>query len=307
MGEPPRGLHRLVREPHRRHRVGRPDEPGQQERRLVRHHRLQHPERVVLRRLHPRRQQRTAQPRRGQRVLARPARRRLVQPDQPRPAAARASTLSLVNPSGLTRLQYAWGVGSGGGTYVRIGNAATGLYLDGMGRTANGANAGQSADSAGTNQQWVIENDGNYVRIRNRATGLYLDGMGRTTNGAAARPVRRHQQHQPAVVGADRRQQRPHQEPRHRPVRRRHGPHRQRRRRRPVQRHRQHQPAVEDRRCRADGLRRESSLPVDPAVRHAPSSSASTAGSERYMRKRRPNGVFRRRGGRTFADSRRCL
>jgi hypothetical protein len=95
-------------------------------------------------------------------------------------------TLSLVNQSGLTRLQYAWGVGTGGGTYVKIRDAATGLYLDGMGRTTNGSNVGQSASSTSTNQQWVIENSGNYVRIRNRATGLYLDGMGRTTNGSAA-------------------------------------------------------------------------------------------------------------------------
>jgi len=92
--------------------------------------------------------------------------------------------LALVNQSGLTRLQYAWGVGTGGGSYVKIRNAATGLYLDGMGRTTNGSNAGQYASSASTNQQWIIENDGNYVRIKDRATGLYLDGMGRTTNGA---------------------------------------------------------------------------------------------------------------------------
>jgi ricin-type beta-trefoil lectin protein/cellulase (glycosyl hydrolase family 5) len=95
--------------------------------------------------------------------------------------------LSLVNSSGLTRLQYAWGVGDGGGTYVRIRNAATGLYIDGMGRTDSGANAAQYADSSSSaTQQWVIENDGNYVRIKNRSTGLYLDGMGRTTDGSVA-------------------------------------------------------------------------------------------------------------------------
>ena len=92
--------------------------------------------------------------------------------------------LALVNQSGLTRLQYAWGVGSGGGSYVKIRNAATGLYLDGMGRTTNGSNAGQYAAGSSTNQQWIVENDGNYVRIKDRATGLYLDSMGRTTNGA---------------------------------------------------------------------------------------------------------------------------
>ena len=72
-------------------------------------------------------------------------------------------------------------------TFARIKNRATGLYLDGMGRTANGANAGQWASSSGShNQQWAVENSGSYARIKNRATGLYLDGMGRTTNGANA-------------------------------------------------------------------------------------------------------------------------
>lgn len=94
--------------------------------------------------------------------------------------------LSLVNSSGLTRLRYAWGVGDGGGTYVRIRNVATGLYIDGMGRTDSGSAAAQYADSGSVTQQWVIENDGNYVRIVNRATGLYLDGMGRTADGSAA-------------------------------------------------------------------------------------------------------------------------
>ncbi|MEV6825469.1 RICIN domain-containing protein [Amycolatopsis sp. NPDC051102] len=94
--------------------------------------------------------------------------------------------LSLVNQSGLTRLQYAWGIGNGGGTYVRIVNAATGLYVDGLGRTAGGSTAGQaSGDASRLDQQWTVENYGNRVRIKNRATGLYLDGAGRTANGAA--------------------------------------------------------------------------------------------------------------------------
>jgi hypothetical protein len=97
-----------------------------------------------------------------------------------------AIRLALVNASGLTRLQYAWGIGSGGGTYVRIRNAATGQFVDGQGRTTAGASAGESATSSSDNQQWIVENDGNYVRIKNRATSLYLDGMGRTTNGSAA-------------------------------------------------------------------------------------------------------------------------
>jgi len=97
-----------------------------------------------------------------------------------------AITLSLVNPSGLTRLQYAWGIGDGGGTYVRIRNLASGLSLDGMGSATDGADLDQSTTSSSSNQQWAIENSGNYVRIRNRATGLYLDGAGRTTDGSAA-------------------------------------------------------------------------------------------------------------------------
>jgi hypothetical protein len=95
-------------------------------------------------------------------------------------------TLSLVNASGLHRLQYAWGVGSGGGGNTRIRNAATGLYIDGMGRTADGSAAAQYSSSGSSNQQWSIEADGSYVRIRNAATGLYIDGMGRTANGSAA-------------------------------------------------------------------------------------------------------------------------
>lgn len=93
-------------------------------------------------------------------------------------------SLSLVNASGLLRLQYAWGIGTGGSTTVKIQNASTGLYIDGMGRTANGSNAGQWSNSSSYNQQWIVENVGNYVRFKNRITGLYLDGMGRTSNGA---------------------------------------------------------------------------------------------------------------------------
>jgi hypothetical protein len=69
-------------------------------------------------------------------------------------------------------------------TYYRIQNRATTLNIDGMGRTADGSNAGQYRDGAGYNQQWEIEADGGYIRMKNRATGLYLDGMGRTGNGS---------------------------------------------------------------------------------------------------------------------------
>jgi len=122
------------------------------------------------------------------------------------------STLSPVNPSGIQRLRYAWGtsdtnstsvrirnVGTGvtrteqwvvenTGSYVRFRNAATGMYLDGLGQTANGSAPGERAGSSATSQQWTVvtgTRNGNDVRIRNRATGLYLDGMGRTSTGAS--------------------------------------------------------------------------------------------------------------------------
>jgi hypothetical protein len=70
------------------------------------------------------------------------------------------------------------------GSYVRFRNAATGLFIDGMGSTSNGSNACQWGDSSSANQQWTIINSGGYMMIQNRATGLYLDGMGRTSNGS---------------------------------------------------------------------------------------------------------------------------
>ncbi|MEU4449419.1 RICIN domain-containing protein [Actinosynnema sp. NPDC050801] len=69
-------------------------------------------------------------------------------------------------------------------TYVKIANRATGLFVDGMGRTADGAAAAQHGGSTSHTQQWVIEDVDGHVRIRNRATGLHLDGMGRTTGGS---------------------------------------------------------------------------------------------------------------------------
>ena len=87
--------------------------------------------------------------------------------------------LSIANASGLFRLKYAWGDNG-----IKIRNVATGLYLDGMGRTADGSNAGQYGGSSGDNQQWAMEGAGSYVKIKNRATGLYLDGCGRTADGS---------------------------------------------------------------------------------------------------------------------------
>ena len=70
------------------------------------------------------------------------------------------------------------------GSYVRLRNVATSLFIDSMGSTANGSNACQWGNSGSTNQQWTIIDSGGYQIIQNRATGLYLDGMGRTANGS---------------------------------------------------------------------------------------------------------------------------
>lgn len=70
------------------------------------------------------------------------------------------------------------------GTYYKIRNRATNMNIDGYGRTADGSNCSQYANSSSYNQQWLIEAAGSYVKIKNRATGLYLDGMGRTSNGS---------------------------------------------------------------------------------------------------------------------------
>jgi endo-1,4-beta-xylanase len=78
------------------------------------------------------------------------------------------------------------GSNTGGGTtatYYRIQNRATGLFLDGMGRTVNGAALGQHANTTHNNAQWVREASGGFERFRNRTTNLYIDGMGLTSNG----------------------------------------------------------------------------------------------------------------------------
>lgn len=73
---------------------------------------------------------------------------------------------------------------TGGGTqYYRIQNRATGLYIDGMARTADGEDLGQYANTTSENAQWIREAANGFERFKNRATGLYIDGMGRTTNG----------------------------------------------------------------------------------------------------------------------------
>ncbi|TYP79273.1 cellulase family glycosylhydrolase [Paenibacillus methanolicus] len=66
----------------------------------------------------------------------------------------------------------------------KLKNAASSLYVDGMGRGTNGSNAGQWSASTSSNQIWVMEFYGSYYKIKNSATGLYLDGMGRTASGS---------------------------------------------------------------------------------------------------------------------------
>jgi hypothetical protein len=76
--------------------------------------------------------------------------------------------------------------GNSGTASIRFKNVSTGLYIDGMGRTANGSAAGQWSPGTSNNQRWVEVTDGNYVWFKNVTTGLYLDSMGRTTFGSIA-------------------------------------------------------------------------------------------------------------------------
>ncbi len=90
--------------------------------------------------------------------------------------------MAINNTSGLKRIQYAWG--NSITVTAKIKNVATGLFIDGMGRTSNGSNAGQYAGGTSTNQSWVINPSGGNYTILDVATGLYLDGMGRTSSGS---------------------------------------------------------------------------------------------------------------------------
>jgi hypothetical protein len=87
-----------------------------------------------------------------------------------------------------------WSAGSGGGDgggggitgLKQVRNRATGLYLDGMGRTNNGAAAGQYANTSHVNAHWNITSAGSgYYYLINQGTNMKLDGYGRTVNGDA--------------------------------------------------------------------------------------------------------------------------
>jgi arabinogalactan endo-1,4-beta-galactosidase len=74
--------------------------------------------------------------------------------------------------------------GGTGSTFIKLQNRATGLFVDGMGRTTNGSIVGQYASSTSGNQQWALEAASTYYKLKNSATGLYIDGQGSTTNGS---------------------------------------------------------------------------------------------------------------------------
>ncbi|WP_184543245.1 RICIN domain-containing protein [Mucilaginibacter sp. FT3.2] len=102
-------------------------------------------------------------------------------------------TVSNTNTSGLSRLKYGWGVGTGGtdvfytGAYYRLLNLNSGQALDvNAASTANGAGIIQWPQNGGNNQQWVItDNGGGYYKITNRNSGEALDvNAASTANGA---------------------------------------------------------------------------------------------------------------------------
>jgi hypothetical protein len=79
------------------------------------------------------------------------------------------------------------GSSSGGFTGLKqVRNRATGLYLDGMGRTTNGSAAGQYANTTHVNAHWNITSAASgYYYLVNQGTNMKLDGYGRTVNGEA--------------------------------------------------------------------------------------------------------------------------
>jgi hypothetical protein len=103
------------------------------------------------------------------------------------PTSSGTATATYTNASGCQSTQvFNITVNGGSTTYVTIANRATGLLIDGMGRTSAGSTCGQYANSGSWNQMWTLETSGAYVYIKNRNTGLYIDGRGNSTNGAYA-------------------------------------------------------------------------------------------------------------------------
>jgi endoglucanase len=104
------------------------------------------------------------------------------------------TTMTLTNASGLSRLQYGWGVGNGGTNvfystaYYRLINRNSNLLVDvNSASTADGASIIQWPSNGGNNQQWqVLDNSGGYFRIINRNSGKALDvNGGSLANGAS--------------------------------------------------------------------------------------------------------------------------
>lgn len=102
-------------------------------------------------------------------------------------------TLTNTNASGLSRLQYGWGIGAGGtdvfysGAYYRFLNLNSGMALDVNGASkTEGAGIIQWTQNGGSNQQWTITSlgGGNY-EILNRNSGMALDVNGASTTQGA--------------------------------------------------------------------------------------------------------------------------
>jgi len=106
---------------------------------------------------------------------------------------AASPTVTTTNTSGLSRLQYSWGIGTGGtdvfytGAYYRFLNINSGEELDVNGAsTASGAGIIQWSQNGGNNQQWIITNNGiGYYQITNRNSSDALDINGASTNSGA--------------------------------------------------------------------------------------------------------------------------
>ena len=103
------------------------------------------------------------------------------------PTNSITATATYTNSSGCNSTQnFTLTVSVSNSGNVMIQNKATTLYIDGMGRSSNGDNAGQWGYSGTSNQQWTMETSGSNVRFKNVATSLYLDGMGRSSDGSLA-------------------------------------------------------------------------------------------------------------------------
>ncbi|WP_162549870.1 RICIN domain-containing protein [Hymenobacter nivis] len=102
------------------------------------------------------------------------------------------TTTTVSNASGLSRVQFAWGVGAGGtdafytSANYRLINRNSSLVVDvNQASTANGAGIIQYAQNGGNNQQWQLAAASGYYTIKNRNSGLLLDVNQASTANAA--------------------------------------------------------------------------------------------------------------------------